>query len=89
MPDPHSKKPEQLTETDFADHRAGRNSLKGNDQDNLQNQRKTTPDAKVSADEVIESFEKIDKDRVRARTSGKEISPRATEPAYQKMPTAR
>lgn len=66
MTDPHNKKPERLSETDFADERSGRNSLQGNDQDNRQNERKAVPNAKVSADGVIESFEKIDRDR-RAR----------------------
>lgn len=62
MTDPHNKKPERLSETDFADERSGRNSLQGNDQGNLQNERKAVPDAKLSTDSVTESFDKIDKD---------------------------
>jgi hypothetical protein len=55
-----------LTETDIASDRMGRNSLQGNDQENVHNQRQAVPDAKQETDGVIESFEKLDKDK-RAR----------------------
>ncbi|HEX2020867.1 MAG TPA: hypothetical protein VGO17_18200 [Aurantimonas sp.] len=55
-----------LTETDIASDRMGRNSLQGNDQESVHNQRQAVPDAKQETDGVIESFEKLDKDK-RAR----------------------
>jgi hypothetical protein len=67
----------ETTEADLANDRMGRNSLQGNDQENVRNQRKAVPDVKQDPDEVVESFEKMDKDE-RARrdlnkgaTSGK------------------
>lgn len=56
----------KLTETDIAQDRMGRNSLQGNDQESVQNQRRSVPEVKKEADDVIESFRKLDKD-VRAR----------------------
>ncbi|PTW55710.1 hypothetical protein C8N35_11235 [Breoghania corrubedonensis] len=55
-----------ITEDDLAQDRMGRNSLQGNDQQNVRNQRQDQPDARQETDGVVESFEKLDKD-VRAR----------------------
>lgn len=67
----------EATEAGLASDRMGRNSLQGDDQKNVRNQRKAVPDVKQDADAVTESFEKTDKDE-RARrdldkgaTSGK------------------
>jgi hypothetical protein len=67
----------QTTEADLASDRMGRNSLQGDDQESVRNQRNAVPDVKQDADGVVESFEKMDKDE-RARrdlhkgaTSGK------------------
>ncbi len=56
----------QRTETDLASERMGRNRLQGDDQSNVRNERKAVPDVKQETDSVIESFEKLDKDK-RAR----------------------
>jgi len=61
----------RLTETDLASRKMGRNSLQGNDQANVHNQRHAVPDAKQDADDVIESFEKLDKDVRAKRDLGK------------------
>ncbi len=61
-----TKKPEHLTESDFAQDKMGDNSLQGNDQERVRNQRHAVPDVKLETDGVIESFEKLDKDK-RAR----------------------
>lgn len=63
MADPHDKKTNRLGESDIADERMGRNSLQGNDQTQVRNERQAAPGANVEADDVIESFEKLDKDR--------------------------
>ena len=55
-----------LSRTDLAAEEMGNNSLQGNDQGNVRNERRAVPDVKTSTDGVIESFEKLDKD-VRAR----------------------
>jgi len=67
MTNPHDKKPGQLGETDIANERMGRNSLQGNDQSNVHNQRQAVPDVKLDTDGVIEGLEKLDKDH-RAKT---------------------
>ena len=51
-----------LTDTDLAQDKMGRNSLQGNDQADVRNQRKAVAGVKREADDVIESFRKIDKD---------------------------
>lgn len=60
---PHSSHPSRA---DLAQDEMGNNSLQGNDQRNVRNQRHAVPDVKQEADGVLESFEKLDKD-VRAR----------------------
>lgn len=57
---------ERLTETDLASDKMGRNSLQGDDQANVRNQRQAVPDVKQDTDSIEESAEKTDKD-VRAR----------------------
>ena len=63
---PTDKENRQLTETDLAAERMGRNKLQGDDQSNVHNERQAVPDVKQDTDGVIESFEKLDKDK-RAR----------------------
>jgi hypothetical protein len=53
----------QRTEVDIASERMGRNQLQGDDQSNVHNERQAVPDVKQETDEVIESFEKLDKDQ--------------------------
>ena len=61
------KSDKSLTETDLAGDIMGNNSLQGDDQANVHNQRHAVPDVKQEADEnLIDTFEKSDKD-VRAR----------------------
>ena len=57
-----------LSESDLAQDKMGDNSLQGNDQANVRNQRQAVPDVKQKPDSgVVESLEKMDKD-VRAET---------------------
>lgn len=57
---------ETLTRSDIASHEMGRNSLQGDDQANVRNERQAVPDVKTETDGVVESFRKLDQD-VRAR----------------------
>lgn len=59
------------TETDLAQEKMGRNSLQGNDQESVRNQRHAVPDVRQEADGVIESFEKLDKHERARRDLGK------------------
>lgn len=64
----HSKKKkDRLHRADFAQDIMGRNSLQGDDQEKVHNQRHDMPESKSEPDDVMESFEKLDKDK-RART---------------------
>lgn len=56
-----------LRETDLASDRMGRNSLQGDDQNNVRNERHAQPQPRSAPDETMESFEKMDKEK-RART---------------------
>ncbi|WP_028035707.1 hypothetical protein [Chelativorans sp. J32] len=56
----------KLGQTDLANDEMGRNSLQGDDQLNVRNQRHAGPDARTDPDEVMESFTKMDKEE-RAR----------------------
>ena len=47
-----------LTEADLAQTKMGDNSLQGNDQSNVRNQRHAVPDVKLETDGIIESLEK-------------------------------
>jgi len=63
------RKPNQSTKvsrTDLAGDEMGRNSLQGDDQRSVRNQRRAAPDGRTDPDEVMESFTKMDKDE-RAR----------------------
>jgi hypothetical protein len=52
-----------LTESDLAQDKMGDNSLQGDDQANVRNQRQAVPDVKKKPDDgVIDSLEKMDKD---------------------------
>ena len=57
---------QRLDEFDLASDLKGNNSLQGDDQLNVTNQRQAQAEAKGDTDGLIESFEKLDKD-VRAR----------------------
>lgn len=50
----------RLTEGALADERMGKNSLQGNDQSNIQDQRYALPDEKDETEDLIESFENLD-----------------------------
>ena len=56
----------RLTRADIASDEMGRNSLQGDDQEDVRNERRAVPDAKTEADDIVESFKKLDKDK-RAR----------------------
>lgn len=58
-----NQKGAQRTATDLASERMGRNKLQGNDQANVPNERKAVPDVKQETDGVVESFEKLDKNK--------------------------
>lgn len=56
-------KTSRLSESDLAQDKMGDNSLQGNDQANVRNQRQAVPDVKQEPDKsVVESLEKMDKD---------------------------
>ena len=55
-----------VSRSDLAPDMMGNNSLQGNDQASVRNQRQAVPDVKQETDGVVESFEKLDKD-VRAK----------------------
>ena len=53
----------RLTESDLAQDKMGDNSLQGDDQANVRNQRQAVPDVKQKPDgNVTDSLEKMDKD---------------------------
>jgi hypothetical protein len=56
----------KLERSDLASDEMGNNQLEGNDQHNIQNERKAVPDVKQETDDLIDSFEKMD-DEKRAR----------------------
>jgi hypothetical protein len=65
-------KTERLSEADLAQDKMGDNSLQGNDQSNVRNQRHAVPDVKQTPDgSVMESLEKMDKDVRAERELGK------------------
>lgn len=63
--------PRNVTETDLAGRKMGENSLQGDDQHNVHNQRHAVPDEKTETDDIIEGLEKMDKDERARRESGK------------------
>ncbi len=58
-------------EFDLASDIKGKNALHGNDQLNVRNQRQAQADARGETDGLIESFEKLDKDKRAKRDLGK------------------
>ncbi|MEQ8479126.1 MAG: hypothetical protein RIC18_00610 [Hoeflea sp.] len=67
MAKPHASNTD-LTETDLARDKMGRNSLKGDDQARTRNQREAVAEVKKEPDKgVVDSLEKMDKD-TRAKT---------------------
>ena len=62
----------RLTESDLAQDKMGDNSLQGDDQANVRNQRRAVPGVKKKPDDgVIDSLEKMDKDVRAERDLGK------------------
>ncbi|WP_265515724.1 hypothetical protein [Nitratireductor luteus] len=57
----------EIRESDLAQEKMGKNKLQGDDQLSVRNQRRAVPDVKSEPDDLLESFEKLDKDK-RART---------------------
>ena len=64
-------KPANLSETDLHNERMGRNSLQGDDQQSVRNERHAVPDEKKETDSVIESYKKLDKDYRAKKDLGK------------------
>jgi hypothetical protein len=65
-------KTSRLNENDLAQDKMGDNSLQGDDQANVRNQRHAVPDAKQEPDKsVVDSLEKMDKDVRAKRELGK------------------
>jgi hypothetical protein len=63
---------ERLTEAELAQDKMGDNSLQGNDQSNVRNQRHAVPGVRQKPDDgVVESFEKMDNDVRAERELGK------------------
>lgn len=60
-----------IQSSDLAADRMGNNQLQGDDQAKVRNQRHAVPDVKQEADDVIESFEKLDKEESARRDLGK------------------
>lgn len=55
--------PRTLDEAGLDSDRMGRNSLQGDDQRHVRNEREALPDEREEADGIEESFEKLDKER--------------------------
>lgn len=73
MSKPHqeARRASKITETDLAQDKMGNNQLQGDDQLNVHNQRQAVPDVKTDADDLLKSFEKLDKDVRAERDLGK------------------
>jgi hypothetical protein len=66
-----ARDPRNLTESDLAQDIRGRNSLQGEDQESVRNQRQAYPDERLETDDIVESLEKLDKDVRAERDLGK------------------
>jgi hypothetical protein len=66
MASERSKDDKSLKRSDLAQDEMGNNQLQGDDQENVRNERHAQPDVKTEADGLVESFEKLEKDK-RAR----------------------
>ncbi len=60
-----------VSESDLAQEKMGRNKLQGNDQSQVRNQRHAVPGVKQETDGIIESLEKLDDDVRAERDLGK------------------
>ncbi|NNJ74294.1 MAG: hypothetical protein HKP56_03975 [Anderseniella sp.] len=60
-----------IKEVDLSQDKMGDNSLQGDDQSNVRNQRHAAPMVKKEADGIVESLEKLDKDVRAKRDLGK------------------
>lgn len=56
----------EIIDADLAQDIMGKNSLQGDDQSSFHNERQAVPDVKAEADDLMETFEKSDKN-IRAR----------------------
>lgn len=61
----------EITEEDLAQDEMGRNSLQGDDQSSVRNERRAVPGVRTEADDLMETFEKSDKDIRAKRDLGK------------------
>jgi len=61
----------EIFESDLAQDITGRNSLQGNDQQNVHNERRAVPNERGEADDLLETYEKSDKDIRAKRDLGK------------------
>lgn len=64
--------PDAFDQDDIASVIKGRNSLQGNDQGRVHNERQVLPDEKRETEGLIESFENMDPKVRAARENGKE-----------------
>ena len=55
-----------IERADLAQDEMGNNQLQGDDQEDVHNERQEVPDVRTEPDDVMESFEKMDKEK-RAR----------------------
>jgi len=71
-PATHTPAAHEITESDLAQDEMGKNSLQGEDQSSVRNQRHEVPDVKDEADNsIMETLEKSDKDIRAERELGK------------------
>lgn len=67
-----SRQPQRPNQGDLDNERMGRNSLQGNDQGSVRNERQAIPGRRNREDgSVIDSFRKMDKDRRAEQELGK------------------
>ncbi len=71
MTDRKTSSSTDLARADLADDEMGRNSLQGDDQANVRNERHAVPDTRLETDGIVESLEKLDKDVRAVRDLGK------------------
>lgn len=64
-------KAHEIIEADLAQEQMGKNSLQGDDQSNVHNERRAVPDMKAEPNDLMETFEKSDKDVRAKRDLGK------------------
>lgn len=70
-PKTRSLKVHEIGEEDLAQDVMGKNTLQGDDQLNVHNERQAVPGVKAEADDLMETYEKSDKDVRAKRDLGK------------------